>query len=341
MRTPAILLALLSTTVVLAGCSDETTPKLETDFQDIELEATPETGVLRGVVFDPSITPIAGAMVTAAGPDGVSASATTNEAGLFGMDGLAPGSWFVRAEKAGYITAQQGAEVVANVAEPEVIKILLEADPSSAPYIQSLVFAGFIECSFSIVLVRIAACSGVGNDAFLEEYTLDQPPGWLQSEMVWDSTQALGNEMQLSITDFSTPLQIRVNASAGISPQYITVNETTARDFRFGINNTVVLRVFNDAVDETDQWPDDEAQAAWTSTVWPVYNSTVPVEVKEQLFFLDECIKYPALFDACLGLGGVGATLQQEYTIYTHVFYQFQPNPGWRFTADGEHPLPQ
>ncbi len=358
MRIQAVLIALLSAAVALAGCSGGEAPAPEADFQDIGLEATKETGVLRGVVFDAAVTPIPGVAVTAKGPGDETRTTETNEAGLFGLDGLAPGTWFVTAEKPGFVKAQTGVEVVAGVSDPPITKLLLERDPALAPYIQSLVFVGFIECSFSVVLLRAAACSGVGNDQFLEEYTLDQPPAWLQSEMVWESTQSLGNEMQLSITDFSTDLQTRVNASAGPSPQYITVNETMAREFRFGVNNTVVLRVFNDAVDDTDVWPDEEAQGAYASSgFYGLYNGTpaqtavgtaagvasIPLGLlglSAQDPFAEECVKWPTLFDACMGMGGVGATLQQEFTIYTHAFYQFTPAPGWRFSEDGDHPLP-
>ncbi|HLF16932.1 MAG TPA: carboxypeptidase-like regulatory domain-containing protein [Candidatus Thermoplasmatota archaeon] len=355
MRT-ALVAALLAFTL-LAGCSNGGGSDSEVDFSDLELEATPDTGIIRGIVFDPSIQPVGDATVTATGPDQQAHTATTTATGAFGFDGLAPGTYFVGAAKPGYISAAQNVEVMANVADPDVVKIRLEVDPATKPYIDTLQWDGFIECSFSLVAFRLAACDGVGNDEFLQSYAFDQPPSWIQTEMVWDSTQSGGDEMQISVTDFSTDLQVRVNASAGPSPVYLTVNETQIQEFRYGVNNTYVLRVFNDAVDSTNIWPNQQIQDAYAASgFYGIYNGT-PVQgvVGTAADTLDiplgvigtgaqdpfaECLKYPVLFDACFGLGGVGATIEQGFTVYTHVFYHTLPNPGWRFSADGPHPPP-
>lgn len=37
---------------------------------------------------------------------------------------------------------------------------------------------------------------------------------------------------------------------------------------------------------------------------------------------------------------GCGVTLQQRADAYIHNFYNFAPNEGWRFTKDGDHPVP-
>lgn len=342
-RSVAILMTGLLAAVAMAGCTSDGEPANdESNLDGIDVTATQNTGVVRGVVVDAAIRPLAGAAVSLLLPDADPMKATSNDAGAFGFSDVPPGTYFVEAGKPGYITVRQSVEVVAGVDTPPAIKLLLESDPASLPFIEVYQWNGFIECSFSLVIVRFAACSGVGNDNFLVEYPLSAAPDWVQSEMVWESTQALGDEMQLSITDFSGPVQVRINASAGPSPVLVTVNKTTAAEFGMGVNNTAVWRVFNDALDATDVVPAQEVQDVWASTLYPVYNSTAPQPVKDELDFLltEECIKYPTLFDACLGAGGVGATIQQEFTVYTHVFYRFSPEPGWRFTADGDHPAP-
>ena len=85
MRAQLLVLALL-----LAGCSEPTeTPDEPFDASlDDELEATAETGVIRGVVVDAAIVPVAGVTVTI---DGLDQETTSNEAGAFGFDGLEPG----------------------------------------------------------------------------------------------------------------------------------------------------------------------------------------------------------------------------------------------------------
>jgi hypothetical protein len=38
--------------------------------------------------------------------------------------------------------------------------------------------------------------------------------------------------------------------------------------------------------------------------------------------------------------GLVGASVEQEFTTYTHVFYGYTPPAGYRFSADGDPPAP-
>src|SRR5688572_18477641 len=93
-------LAALLACALLAGCSGGGGAKGEDgldsldDFDD--LEATDTTGVLRGVVVDASVRPLAGVDVTATGPGG-QLTGTTSEAGAFGFDRLEPGTYFVSA----------------------------------------------------------------------------------------------------------------------------------------------------------------------------------------------------------------------------------------------------
>ncbi len=35
-----------------------------------------------------------------------------------------------------------------------------------------------------------------------------------------------------------------------------------------------------------------------------------------------------------------GLALEQRFTVYTHLFYNFVPDGHWTFIADGAHPLP-
>ncbi len=41
------------------------------------------------------------------------------------------------------------------------------------------------------------------------------------------------------------------------------------------------------------------------------------------------------LVDTTLGLA-----VNQQFTVYTHLFYNFAPDAGWLFIRDGPHPLP-
>lgn len=355
-----VLVLLLVVAGSLAGCSGKKNTPTDSGLPDpsVDVRATSTTGVIKGVVVDAAVHPVANVLLSVNVQGKPPMKTNSSRDGGFGFSGLAPGTYFVAAKKAGYAPMQVSVEVQAGIDNPKTVKIQLVPDPASAPYFAVYKFDGYIECSVTLVALRYAACSTVDNttkDNFLVSYTLDQPPQWIQSEMVWVATQAGGEQMQISITDFSTPTQERVNASEGPSPQVITVNETTAAARHFGVNNTVVIRVFNSENPNTDTHSFSTVQQQYAGTVYPAYNSTTPQQGKDEYNStmgtacrpdcagpLDrpDCIPYPTLFNACLNAGGVGATVEQPFTIYTHVFYHYQPPHGWQFSKDGDYSPP-
>ena len=206
MRTLAI--AALLAGALLAGCTSSggnadpaTGP--EPTFDDLGLQATDSTGVIRGVVVDDAIRPIAGAQVVLRGA--AEREAVSTDIGTFGFDALAPGTYFLTVSKLGYFDAQQSADVVAGVAEPAITKVQLLADAANMPYVEAYVFSGFNECSTpNVALCGLA--NDLGNfggqenltqDNTQVRYPLSKVPTWVQTEMVWQSTQALGSEMTL------------------------------------------------------------------------------------------------------------------------------------------------
>lgn len=356
----SVLLVAAMVLLLFAGCTSKTggTPSDTIPVPSVSVKATPTTGVIRGVVVDAAIHPLAGVLVSVPVAGKPAMTTTTAADGGFGVSGLPPATYFVSAKKAGFQPTQVSVEVQAGVDEPKPIKILLQPDPASAPYFTVFKFDGYIECSMTLVVLRFAACSlaaSTTGDNFLADYTLDQPPQWIQSEAVWSSTQSAGDSMGLSITDFSTANQENVNATDGPSPIFITVNATTAAERHYGTNNTVTIRMFNSEYPPTDPHAMPTVQDAYKSTVYPAYNGTAPQQGKDAYnttmnqcrptcegpMDRPDCIPYPTLFAACLGAGGVGATLEQPFTVYTHVFYHYQPPHGWRFTHDGDYLPPK
>ena len=315
MRAFPVLAALVLASAALAGCSGggkKDGPDSQ-DFQDLGLQASSTTGVLRGVVVDPAIRPVAGASVTVSGPG--SGTATTNADGLFGFSGLAPGTYFVRAAKAGFNETQTSADVVAGVDEPAIVKVLLTPDPSKAPYVSTYIFEGFIECSGSFVAVGFAACSSAGfpNDKFSAQYPLDKPPQWVQSEAVWESTQAVSPGLDVVYSyQGADVLYTNYVEARGPSPLLLQANESVAASADTGLGNgtDLLIRVFNEPVEGTR--PPD-----------PVGG--------------DNCVDRPALGGCATG---VGVTVEQSFNIVTNVFYGFVPDPSWRYTVDGPYPVP-
>ncbi len=316
MRVITVTVLLMAT--VLAGCTDnEPTFDEEEAAEGLELEATDTTGVIRGVVVDPAIRPVPGVTITLPLDDGT-LTTETNEEGAFGFADLQPGSYFVKASKPGWFDAQSSVEVVANVDRPAVVKILFEPNPSTAPYVQAYQFDGFIECSFSLLLVGFAACSvanddqtQVTNDRFISIEELDDIPTWSQSEMVWEASQAVSPGLTLL---YSVPgdeaLYTNYAEDEGESPLLVTADDITLDEHAVGDEEPLIIRVFDSPMEGTDVLGDVDG---------------------------DGCFDRPVLGGCTTGLG---MTIQEEFTIYTHTFYHFTPPEGWRFTNDGDPLVP-
>jgi hypothetical protein len=310
-------LAALLLLTVLSGCSGDASNKGDVaedeDFDDLDLDATEDTGIIRGVVLDEAIVPLAGVAVRATGTGGSPLETETTDVGTFGFDELEPGIYFLSASKPGYISGQLSVEVVAGEDEPEIQKIVLAADPVSAPFAQGYVFDGFIECSVSIIAVGFAACSSVGalNDRFIVQYTPQRVPDWAQTEMIWDSTQQVNDGLALlySGTREGQALLYNYGDQRGPSPLLVTANQTTLEEFGVGNGTDLVIRVFNH----------------------PIEGTTPPDPVNG-----DDCLDRPALGGCATG---IGFTIEQDFTHYTHIFYGYTPQPDWLFSVDGE-PVP-
>lgn len=306
--------------LLLAGCTGggKKDPADDADFSKLGLAPTDTTGIIRGVVVDDAVRPLAGVAVTARG-EGPEASTTTTAEGTFGFDGLAPGTYFLKASKPGFRDTQQSADVVAGLAEPPIVKVLLAADPANRPYFEAYTFEGFMECGVTGVVVGVALClapnlvtgQNVTNEHTQVTYQLSRRPTWVQTEMVWESTQQTGNELALMYSwtgDCGLLCDHQVN---GTSPLLLQANQTVIDAIGLGNGTDLYIRVFNDDLEETDSHvrqctpiPDPVLGATW-----------------------------------CTG-AGVGATVEQKFDHYTHIFYGYQPPPDWRFTADPQVPQP-
>jgi hypothetical protein len=289
------VLALAS--LLLAGCASNADPEEAVppaDFTELELAATATTGVIRGIVVDDAIRPVTGAKIvlqTEGGPRETESA----EDGAFGFDGLPAGTYFVQASKAGYVPAQASTDVLAGVAEPPIVKVLLALDPGTAPFFEAYIWEGFIECSARAVLYGVAACEGVGNDDIAHDIGLTAGiPTYAQGELVWESTQTLGDE--LSFNWRKTGTNSDYIDTEGPSPLLLAANHTLFEENDVGTEEplrTVIFTGHNPATEPP-------GGVAW----------------------------------------GVGVQLQQKFTLYLHVFYNFVPNEGWRFTVDGDPKLP-
>jgi hypothetical protein len=304
MRSVALAALLAS---LLAGCASTDDPSgpsaSEPTFDDLDLQATSSTGVIRGVVVDDAIRPVPGATVRLTGD--APQETTTTESGTFGFDSLAPGTYFLEVSKPGFFSGQQSADVVAGIADPAIVKVLLAVDTASLPYVEAYVFDGYIECMTPNValcglvngLVEIAGGpANVTADSSQVRYPLAKAPSWTQTEMVWSSTQALGGSMTVMYSyhngcDDATGLYCDLEA-AGPSPLLLVAT------------------------------PDDITRIGLGAEEPDLYIRT----------FTDSAVEGAPV-------GSAGLTLEQSFQYYTHIFYGYQPPAGWRFSS-GE-PVPQ
>ncbi|MHB1261457.1 MAG: carboxypeptidase-like regulatory domain-containing protein [Thermoplasmatota archaeon] len=306
------LVALLLVSSVLAGCSSKD-PVAEpvADFEDLGLEATATTGVIRGIVVDDAIRPLANASIVLSG-SGAERTTASTETGAFGFEGLEPGTYFLAAQKLGYFGSQTSAEVVAGITEPPIVKLQLAIDAARTPFAVLHKWDGFLECGLSVIALCAAANTGgnVTNDNFAAVMVIDGVPQLIQSEVLWDTTTAASDELWLWHSNGAKPdgaFNGTRNAYAwrqGPSPLVMTSNATEIEESEYGTSNDLYLRMFTGSIAGTRNPVDPEG-----------------------------C--YPGGPGPDVFCGGVGYSIEQSFTVYTTAFFGYLPSDGWRFHVDG------
>jgi hypothetical protein len=199
MRRSVALSALLLT-VLFAGCSGSPgggAAEPEPDaFDDVEVTET--TGAIRGIVVSEAIVPIADVLVALT--DG--RNQTTDAEGAFVFNGLEPGDYFVSASKAGYLSQQQSATVVAG-GEPPITKILLPADIGAQPFSELYQWTGFLQCGANLIVRSANPCAFTGSDnVHVFEWSANgRIPDFAQAEAIWTGTQPAGNWLAMNFHD--------------------------------------------------------------------------------------------------------------------------------------------
>jgi hypothetical protein len=313
--------ALAATLLVslLAGCASHATTGATTEPSLPPLEATATTGVLRIVVVDEAIRPIAGAAVTATqGSD--SAQGRSDAAGFVGLKGLKPGTYVVSAAKPGYTTAQASTQVEAGVSDPRVVKVQLVLIPGAQPFAFQVKHQGFLECAvphaaacfianyYPCVVLTLAsqACTNVTNDnAFFSVYSdlvgLNRVPDFSQVELVWKSTQVATDWLATRVSAWSPDQGAlldseRNKSNASKSPLTLSLNRTTNEKWEQGTAKGLYIETFAGGNDLM-------------------------------------CRDLPPDAQDCNGLA-----VNQDITYYFTFFYGYTPPPGWSFAATGEVP---
>jgi hypothetical protein len=312
------LVAAVLVSALLAGCSAKSAPQPEDALPDVDVRSTATTGVIRGVVVDVAIRPIAGVTLTVQAKERT-LTTQSSATGSFGFQGLAPGTYFIEAHKLGYGDVRVAADVAAGEDAPRVTKIALEPDLATRPYVDAFVFKGFIECSVPAIalcsvpnvgaqIVGLLTCdeplnqtgapcvapANATSDHFITWYAVARLPDWVQTEMVWTPTSAAGERLTL-YHSYSGKEHIGIQgtygSATGASPLLLTSDRAASAKIDLGNATDLAIRAFSGGMGQDPS-------------------------------------------------GFVGASVEQEFTAYTHVFYGYLPPTGYRFSADGAPPPP-
>ncbi len=289
--------------MALAGCAG---PSPEATAAENEV-----TGVLRGVVVDEVIQPEPGVDVVLM--PGNLRNVTDSE-GRFAFSVPGSGVYTVTASKSGF----SATSIIAtyDMDASESVTIVLPADPADQAFVSTYKFSGMFECGVFpvacsniniatwVVLCSYGICLGnLTTDSALFLQWLDAPPLHLQSELVWDSTQPLGDSLGFAIggateEQLSTGGATTNNYTFGGSPLMLTVGGADLVESQIGVDRALLTQVV----------------------------SAPASDIPGGCVFYNPC--------------GPGVQLMQPFETFTHAFYGFIPELGWRFTNDGAPDTP-
>ncbi len=297
--------ALIAVTLIaLAGCADKATPTTD-DGDDIFQEPTnvkSGKGVIRGIVIDPSITPVPDAKVVV---KDTGLEAMTDANGAFQFVDLDPGSYFMTISKVGWNQIQATAQVEANVLKPEIIKVQLEKLPGTEPRAETFQDVGFIACGWGIPITYSYCGDELGQeDDYRLQYLVEGTPDYIQVEIVWESTQPSSDNLYL--INSLCPPQNQESCPGTIS--------AGARWDEGTWQSPAIMRTPAGFIEGAmTQFSSDNTNEWWIG--------------------VDVSADGPAL--------ATGVTIDQEFKGYVTIFWNIEPDPEWTFVEDGAYPVPE
>lgn len=204
--------------------------------------AAPGHGAIEGVVVSPAIAPLAGVAVRLE-PGG--SNVTTDKDGRFAFPDLAPGAYAVQAARKGFRPQQTTVEVAAGPAGPAV-RLVLDPDTSSSAFYEEYSLDGFVDESFNL-----AGARGNSGNADLRIPVGLRAPDFVQTEVVWASTQQLGSDLDLTAIadDHNTTVPDFAQAE-GPSPLLMQINSTVIQQYKFGPKVDLLFTVFSGQANE-------------------------------------------------------------------------------------------
>jgi hypothetical protein len=280
--------------LLLAGCT-------QAPASDAPVEAE-RGGVVRVLVVDVAVRPLADVNVTLAQAGQAVRSAPTDAEGLVRFEGLAFGTYAVEARKATYLSAQALATVQDVAAEPPLVQMTLSVQQDEVPFAVAIAWDGYIGCAFTYGNL-CSAPAQLGYDVlgdssahlFWSEYVdVARVPDLVQAEAVWEATLPTSEELK-PIFGWSEPVAWQQLQYGGTffsesvrSPSFHRLNATLLAGPQVGVAAGLVVEFYSGG-----------------TTMNPT-----------------------------------GLTLNQPLRLFLHNFYGYLPPDAWRFVTDGPPPGP-
>ena len=304
-----LLIALLLTATLLAGCADGSDP----DGPDgPRLDVTDDTGGIRGVVVDQSIVPVVGATVSVRQTD---QETTTDEGGQFTFIGLEPGTYFLDVSKNLYDGVQASVEVVAGVAEPKLVQVQLTKLTDAVPFVETIQFDGFYECAFAAhgVIFRITDSCDFGARTVHDEGVTVVP-------------RNLQNNVNTQFHPFTDSMRAIVQEGFW---------DTDATPFMWMFVDSTPIDNACDCSDHT------YVEAIGES---PTYGrADIPAEVNApgNWPMAGEDVAIRGFIPFPEEPGDVQYAVDVQFQIFTSFFHHHTPAEGWNFSEKDQYPVPQ
>lgn len=303
--------AILLTGLLVSGCADKAGPE--------QAGAAREgSASLRILVVDPAIRPMPDVTVAVQGT-GQALENLTGPDGLVAFAGLAPGVYVVSASRAGYFPVQTTATLASDV-EPAIVKLVLDPDAATLPYVQTHLAEGFIECSTQamqvcgipnavsyVTCLEYDVCAGnVTNGRYFGEMHVSSNATLLQFELVWTPTTTSAERLELMILTYGETCKdpiadTFIHIVDGPSPLLLKMPTIDVAEWRIGGPCFIRWQVFPGGIEGT---PCVDQQ--------PPFNAEV-----------------------CVGFAA-----QQPFRVVMHEFHGYLPPEPWRFSSDGDPPAP-
>lgn len=304
---PLSLPALAALAVLLAGCSGggSEAPAAETAAAEV---------VLRGVVVDAAIRPLAGATVLVVPGDLI---ATTGEDGAFSFTDIAEGDYTITVRREGYLDSVSTARAApSDVAEP--VQVVLEFLPTATKFASLYKFEGMYECGVwptngcanvnivtGIMLCQLpdpVPCFNATSDQSVFLQWVDPGMQFLQTELFWEPTLDVGKELGFGVgganqQELQQGIAPSYNYTEGQSPLMVRMDWELLNESRIGYERALLVQVGSGG------------------------SETVP-----------DCV----VASPC----GPTVQFQQPFTNFTTTFYGYLPPADWLFSTTGQVPPP-